>query len=76
MLVLTRKTGQSLCIGDSVRVTVVEMGGGTVRLAIDAPEDVAIYRQEVLDRIAGANREAAEAGRQLESSQRHAEGSH
>ncbi|MGB3212413.1 MAG: carbon storage regulator CsrA [Desulforhopalus sp.] len=59
MLVLTRKIGEGIVIGDDVTITVVEMKGGTVRIGIEAPQDKKIYRQEVFDRIASENRDAA-----------------
>ena len=49
MLILQRKTGESLVIGEDVRVTVVSIEGGRVRLAISAPSEVAILRSELLD---------------------------
>ena len=59
MLVLTRKIGEGIVIGDDVKITIVEMKGGSVRIGIDAPRDRKIYRQEVFDRIAEENRDAA-----------------
>lgn len=59
MLVLTRKLGEGIIIGDDVTITVVEMKGGNVRIGIDAPRDKKIYRQEVYNRIVEENREAA-----------------
>jgi carbon storage regulator len=47
MLVLSRKTGERVCIGASVVVTVVDVHNGRVRLAFDAPADVVIDREEV-----------------------------
>ncbi|NNJ78616.1 MAG: carbon storage regulator [Xanthomonadales bacterium] len=47
MLVLTRSEGQSILIGDGVKVTVVSTKGGQVRFAIDAPRDVTILREEL-----------------------------
>jgi carbon storage regulator len=47
MLVLTRSEGQSILIGDGVKVTVVSTKGGQVRFGIDAPRDVTILREEV-----------------------------
>lgn len=61
MLVLSRKAGESVRIGDRIRVTVVSVSGGQVRLAVDAPDSVSIHREEVFERIVAANREAAEA---------------
>ncbi len=60
MLVLTRKEGEGIVIGDDVRVYIVEMKNGSIRLGIDAPKDKKIYRQEVYDRICRENREAAQ----------------
>jgi carbon storage regulator len=51
MLVLTRKPGQSIMIGDGVEVQVLSVAGEKVRLGITAPRDVSIYRNEVYDRI-------------------------
>ena len=59
MLVLTRKIGEGIIIGDDISITIVEMKGGTVRIGIDAPREKKIYRQEVFDRIAEENRDAA-----------------
>lgn len=61
MLVLSRKPGESLRIGSQVRVTVVSSSHGQVRLAIEAPHEVPVHREEVWERIVQANREAAEA---------------
>ena len=51
MLVLTRKPGQSIMIGDGVEVQVLSVTGEKVRLGITAPRDVDIFRDEVYDRI-------------------------
>lgn len=59
MLVLTRKLGEGIIIGDDITITVVEMKGGNVRIGIEAPRDKRIYRQEVYSRIVEENREAA-----------------
>lgn len=58
MLVLTRKTGEGIVIGDDITIKVIEMKGGGVRIGIDAPKNRKIYRQEVYDRIIQENREA------------------
>lgn len=47
MLVLTRKVDDVIAIGDDIRITVVEVQGGKVRLGISAPKDVVVDRQEV-----------------------------
>ena len=59
MLVLTRRHGESVRIGSDVRVTVVASTGGQVRIAIDAPDEVGIFREEIFERVASANVEAA-----------------
>ena len=59
MLILQRKEGESLLIGDEVEVTVLAVEAGRVRLAIQAPRSVTILRSE-LKRAVQANREAAE----------------
>jgi carbon storage regulator len=58
MLVLTRKVGDGIRIGDNVVIKIIEMKGGGVRIGIEAPQDMKIYRQEVYDRITEENREA------------------
>lgn len=58
MLVLTRKIGEGIVIGNDVTVTVLETRGGTVRIGIDAPKSKKIYRQEIYERICEQNREA------------------
>lgn len=61
MLVLTRKIGESLAINENVRITVLEVKGKTVRLGIEAPDDIKIHRQEILVKILEENRQAASA---------------
>ena len=58
MLVLTRKPGEGIVIGDDIIIKIIEMKGGGVRVGIEAPHDKKIYRQEVYDRISRQNREA------------------
>lgn len=48
MLVLSRKLGEKICIGDNICITVVDIDRGKIRLGIDAPRDIPIYRQELL----------------------------
>ena len=48
MLILTRRIGESLMIGDNITVTVMAIKGGQVRMAIDAPRSTPIYREELL----------------------------
>ncbi len=51
MLILTRKVGEALVIGDDVTVTVLGVKGNQVRLGINAPREVAVHREEVQQRI-------------------------
>ena len=59
MLVLTRKPGQTLRVGSDVRITIVSSSSRHVRVAIEAPDEVVVLREEVYERIAEANREAS-----------------
>jgi carbon storage regulator len=61
VLVLSRRKDEAIVIGDSVRVTVVDVRGDTVRLGIEAPRSVTVYRQEIYDAIQRENLEAARA---------------
>jgi len=51
MLILTRRLGEKLMIGEEVTVTVVEIKGDQVRVGIKAPADIAVHREEVYERI-------------------------
>ena len=59
MLVLTRKTGEKVNIGDDIVVTIVEVGKGSVRLGIEAPKHITIHRHEVYEKIQEENLMAA-----------------
>jgi carbon storage regulator len=59
MLVLTRRAGESVMIGDDVVITVLEARGDVIRLGIQAPRDVQVHREEVYRELQDANREAA-----------------
>ncbi len=59
MLVLSRRVGDSIVIGDDVVVTVLEVRGDVVRVGVDAPRHVAVRRQELLAELADSNRAAA-----------------
>jgi carbon storage regulator len=61
LLILTRKPGESIYIGD-IKVTVVEVKGPQIRLGIKAPKEVRIYREEIYLQILEENRLASEAG--------------
>ncbi len=49
MLILTRKSGETLLLGDSIEVTIVEVMGDKVKIAIDAPKEVKILRKELVE---------------------------
>lgn len=51
MLILTRRVGETLMIGDDVKVTVLASKGNQVRIGIDAPRDVDVHREEIYNRI-------------------------
>jgi len=60
MLVLTRKAGEGIIIGEDIKITIVELKGGGVRIGIDAPREMKVHRQEVFDKIKQENREATQ----------------
>ena len=60
MLVLTRKLGETITIGDHIKVTIVGIDRGQVRLGIEAPRDVIVHREEIYQRIMQENRRASQ----------------
>ena len=51
MLILTRRVGETLMVGDDITVTVLGVKGNQVRIGVNAPKDVAVHREEIFDRI-------------------------
>jgi carbon storage regulator len=59
MLVLSRRVGESVVIGDEVTVTILEVRGDVVRVGIDAPRSVTVHRAELLQELADSNQDSA-----------------
>ena len=66
MLILTRRVGESLMIGDEVTVTVLGVKGNQVRIGVDAPKTVSVHREEIYERI---QQEAEENGEVTEAAE-------
>ena len=60
MLILTRKVGEALKIGDEVTVTVMGVKGNQVKIGIDAPKDVAVHREEIYEKVQAEKAQRAE----------------
>ncbi len=65
MLVLTRKKGQSIMVGDEIEISVVEINGDAIRLGIKAPRAISIYRREIYEAILKENIRAAGTSAQI-----------
>lgn len=67
MLILSRKKGQSIAINDNIEIFIVSIDGDQVKIGIEAPSEVKIYRKEVLDSILQSNKEALATPQQLKT---------
>jgi carbon storage regulator len=61
VLVITRRPGERICLGEDITITVLEVSGSTVRIGIDAPSEVTIYRHEIWLAVKAENEAAASA---------------
>ncbi len=62
MLILTRKLGESIIIGEKVQLSVVEINKNNIKIGINAPKDITIYREEVFKKIKEENKRSSASG--------------
>ncbi|HOE09029.1 MAG TPA: carbon storage regulator CsrA [Treponemataceae bacterium] len=67
MLILSRKTNEKIKIGNEITISIIEIRGDQVKIGIEAPKDVKVFRQEVFNAIQNENREAAASEDSLQS---------
>jgi len=67
MLILTRKPGETLYIGDDIKITIVEIKGHQIRLGIEAPREFRVYREEIYQAILDENKSAALSEKEVET---------
>ncbi len=67
MLALTRKAGESIMIGNDIEITILEIRGEQIKIGINAPKSVPVYRKEVYVQIQDANKEAADQSNPVEA---------
>ena len=61
MLMMTRRAGQKIILGDNITIEVVEVAGNTVRIGVDAPRSIPVYREEIWTAVRAENEAAASA---------------
>ena len=66
MLILTRKPGEVICIGNNIFITIVEIKGNQIRVGVDAPKELRVFRKEIYDQIQAENKAAASVEGSLE----------
>ncbi len=67
MLVLTRRVGESIRIGDEISVRVLDIQRGQVRFAIDAPRQIPVHREEIYEQVQQENKEAAKTAKEFDA---------
>ena len=65
MLILSRKTNEKIMIGEEISISIIEIRGDQVRIGVDAPKSVKVFRQEVFDAIKAENKAAAQSAVEL-----------
>lgn len=65
MLVLTRKIGQSIRIGDEIVIKIIDIDGSQIKIGIEAPKNLAIYREELYEKIKESNIEALKSAKNI-----------
>ena len=71
MLVLTRRTGESIMVGNDVKITVLDIRSDQVRIGVDAPRSVGVHRQEIYEQIARDNAAAIRDAHEMAEALRH-----
>ena len=64
MLILTRRPGESLYLGDTIKLKILSVQGKQIKIGLDVPEDMTVYREEVYLKIKEQNKQALEASQQ------------
>ncbi|KFZ28237.1 carbon storage regulator [Pseudidiomarina atlantica] len=61
MLILSRRVGETLMIGDDVKITILKVSGNQIRIGVEAPKDVSVHREEVYQRVLQEKQSATDA---------------